>query len=74
MESKEPYTTTTAPFSPPPVYEKATFGARLQEFMNTFWVYEIMASLVSLAMLVPFLVFSITTMVGISTYGITLGV
>ena len=51
MESKEPYTTTTAPLSPPPVYEKPSFGARLQEVMNTFWVYEIMASLVSLAML-----------------------
>lgn len=51
MESKEPYTTTTAPLSPPPVYEKPGFGARLQEFMNTFWVYEIIASLVSLAMI-----------------------
>jgi hypothetical protein len=51
MESKEPYTTTTAPLSPPPVYEKPGFGTRLQELMNTFWVYEIIASLVSLAML-----------------------
>jgi hypothetical protein len=51
MESKEPFTTTTAPLSPPPVYEKPSLGARLQEFMNTFWVYEIIASLVSVAML-----------------------
>jgi hypothetical protein len=51
MESKKPYTTTTTPLTPPPVYEKPSLGARLQEFMNTFWVYEIIASLVSLAML-----------------------
>jgi hypothetical protein len=51
MESKEPYTTTNVPLSPPPVYEKPSLGARLQEYLNTFWVYEIVASLISLAML-----------------------
>lgn len=51
MESKEPHTTTTAPLSPLPDYEKPGLGARLQEFMNTFWVYDILASIVSLAIL-----------------------
>ena len=51
MESKELYTITTQPLSPLPVYETPSFGARLQEFMNTFWVYEILASIVSLTAL-----------------------
>ena len=51
MESKKPYTTTTQPLSPPPVYKTPSSGARLQEFMNTFWVYEILASIISLTML-----------------------
>jgi Protein of unknown function (DUF3176) len=51
MQSKEPYTTTTQPPSPPPVYETLSFGTRLQEFMNTFWVYEILSSIISLTAL-----------------------
>jgi hypothetical protein len=51
MESKEPYTTTTVPLSPPPVYETPGLASRVQDLMNTFWVYEILASLLSLVML-----------------------
>jgi hypothetical protein len=51
MEPKKIYTTTTEPLSPP-VYETPSFGARLQDFMNTFWVYEILANIISLTMLV----------------------
>jgi Protein of unknown function (DUF3176) len=51
MQSKKPYTTTTQPPSPPPVYETPSFGARLHEFMNTFWVYEILSSIISLTIL-----------------------
>lgn len=49
--SKEPYDTTTEPQSPPPVYETPSSWDRFQDFMNTFWVYEILASIISLAML-----------------------
>ena len=42
MESKEPYTATTVP---------PGLASRLQDLMNTFWVYEILANLLSLVML-----------------------
>jgi Protein of unknown function (DUF3176) len=51
MDSKQPFTTTATPLSPPPVYEKPSFGARFQEFLNTFWIYEILASIVSIVSL-----------------------
>ena len=51
MESKEPYTTTTVPLIPPPLYETPNLGARAQDVLNNSWVYEILASLISLVML-----------------------
>jgi hypothetical protein len=50
-QSKEPYVATEEPQSLPPVFDIPSSWARFQEFMNTFWVYEIFASIISLAML-----------------------
>jgi hypothetical protein len=49
--SKELFITTVEPQTPPPVYEKPSSWALIKEFMNTFWVYEILASVISLTML-----------------------
>jgi hypothetical protein len=49
--SKELFITTVEPQTRPPVYGKPSSWALINEFMNTFWVYEILASVISLTML-----------------------
>jgi len=55
--SKEAYVTTIKqPESPPPVYHKPSLWDRFLDFLNTFWIVEIFACLVSLTMLAAVLV------------------
>ena len=48
--SKDAYVATREqPESPPPVYHKPSLWARFEDFLNTFWIIEIVACFISLS-------------------------
>ena len=49
--SRKTFVITTEPQTPPPVYERPSLWGRIREFLNTFWILEILACLFSLVTL-----------------------